>query len=244
MESIPRHNELINEILDTKILTKTFVSRILDKYDIDINYNNSMILLLVLPCQEPDIVAYQNVNLLLSMGADPNLIMDDDILCFETSFYIKIYLDAIFQSYGYKCLWEGSTTGSIIDIEKILIDLDLDERVECYNAKNNNDNTAKVRYFKLCLNGSYHGRFSGNTPLEAATKAFTKIMQENNQNTEIETIIEIKESTRGSNHQTYKFNAKRIKLDVPLEYTIRDAETGNDEILTYNYKNHLEEINS
>ncbi len=63
----------------------------------------------------------------------------------------------------------------------------------------------------FCEDGKYTYRFTGKTPLEAASKAYTYMLQlDTSIDTNAETIVSILESTRGCDKQIYKFRAKRI----------------------------------
>lgn len=104
----------------------------------------------------------------------------------------------------------------------------------------------KERYFKVVNDEGVNGaRFTGDTPKQAANKAFMKMLQEykmtgepipENQN------IKIRESTRGSKRKTYNFCCTREQLPEPQQLVIRDKDTGTEKIITYNYRNIIKRI--
>ena len=102
---INEHNKLIRDIINCSnkndISKQDFIN-LLNKYAIDVNYDDSVIISLV-ATNSP--VNYEAVRYLLELGADPNLIMDNDLLASESSIIQKLRLDAIFKSFGYKCDW-------------------------------------------------------------------------------------------------------------------------------------------
>lgn len=84
----------------------------------------------------------------------------------------------------------------------------------------------KERYFCLINNnGSCGKRFVGNTPREAASKAFTSIVQQN-KDLPCDYLLKLKETTRGSNRETFYFICNRIKLDRPTNETMVNVTTG------------------
>ena len=101
-----------------------------------------------------------------------------------------------------------------------------------------NVSVKKVRSFKVLLPGSeqYCGRFTGLTPYQAANKALSKYYRENKGKT-AQISFTIKESTRASKRNVYKYKGKRIKLDTPIEYTINGGK-----VITKRFKNKLNKI--
>ena len=102
------------------------------------------------------------------------------------------------------------------------------------------------RYFKVIdeHTGELFGRFSGQTPKQAASKAFTKICQINKRNgidmpTDIN--ISMRESTQQSNKKMYRYVASRTELDNPMEFEIK-GEGGSIRKITYLYKNTITKI--
>lgn len=89
-----------------------------------------------------------------------------------------------------------------------------------------------IQYFKLVdinTNKSY-GRYVGETPKQAANKAFINIMKNKN-NELIEGIpFYIKESTRGSdNKKIYKFVGSRVKLGNYKALIVHSDDATHDE---------------
>lgn len=95
-----------------------------------------------------------------------------------------------------------------------------------------------VRSFKVQLPGTseYTGRFTGLTPYQAANKALSKFFREN-KGSKGEITFSIRESTRGSKRNTYTYNGKREKLEVPVKYSIQDGRE-----IVKEYKNKLTKI--
>lgn len=101
-----------------------------------------------------------------------------------------------------------------------------------------------VRYYKVVDNitGIGQGRITGETPKQAASKAFTSFLKkrkENNEKIPVDHIIQIRESTRGSKRESYFYKCNRVKLSTPQELRIIDKDTGEMETITYFYRNSL-----
>jgi hypothetical protein len=102
------------------------------------------------------------------------------------------------------------------------------------------------RYFKMIDGdtGETIGRYTGNTPKQAGSKAFTKMLQRNKKegiNTKDANIF-LRESTRGSYRKTYGYYASRNKLKEPQILEIPDDETGDIKTITYHYRNDVKKI--
>lgn len=101
----------------------------------------------------------------------------------------------------------------------------------------------KTRSFKVQLPGNeeFTGRFTGLTPYQAANKALSKFFR-NNENKDLteknQIVFSIKESSRGSKRQTYSYKGSRLKLEVPISYTIKSL-TGEERVIVKQYKNQL-----
>ena len=103
------------------------------------------------------------------------------------------------------------------------------------------------RYFKLidAKTLQSYGRYTGDTPKQAASKGFTKILQglKKEGKTPIkDTTIYLRESTRGSPGKVYGYLATRNKLSVPQELEIQDKTTGVKKTITYNYRNNIHKV--
>jgi len=99
-----------------------------------------------------------------------------------------------------------------------------------------------TRSFKVKLPGTetYEGRFTGDTPYQAANKALSKYYRVNGADAE-DVLFSIRESTRGSKRLVYHYNGSRSKLDVPVEYPITSA-SGEKKVITKYYKNRLVKV--
>lgn len=105
----------------------------------------------------------------------------------------------------------------------------------------------RERYFKLIdsKTGKSYGRYTGETPKQAASKGFTKLLQklkEKGKHAPKQSIIYLRESTRGSMRKIYGYEASRQKLDSPQELKIRDKETGQKKIITYHFRNKIKKV--
>jgi hypothetical protein len=101
-------------------------------------------------------------------------------------------------------------------------------------------NDKKQRSFKVKLPGSndFTGRFTGLTPYQAGNKALSKYFRTNKTVKPNKTItIEIQESTRNSKKGTYTYEGSRIKLEIPVEYIIKDGD--NERTIVKEFKNKL-----
>lgn len=106
----------------------------------------------------------------------------------------------------------------------------------------------KERYFKLidAKTGGSYGRYTGDTPKQAASKGYTKMLQklksEGKQPPKQATIIYLRESTRGSARKIYGYEASRQKLPEPQELVITDKETGEEKTIVYHYRNRIKKV--
>lgn len=106
---------------------------------------------------------------------------------------------------------------------------------------------ATERYFKLfdAKSGKTLGRYTGDTPKQAASKGYTKLLQklkESGKAAPKETTIYMRESTRGSARKVYGYTANRKKLAEPQQVTIKDKVSGEEKTVTYNYRNNIKKI--
>lgn len=106
---------------------------------------------------------------------------------------------------------------------------------------------ATERYFKLfdAKSGKALGRYTGDTPKQAASKGYTKFLQklkENGKAAPKETTIYMRESTRGSPRKVYGYTAARVKLGEPATVTIKDKVSGEEKTVTYQYRNKIKKI--
>lgn len=73
------------------------------------------------------------------------------------------------------------------------------------------------------------GRYKNDNPQDAARKAFRKVLEKNT-NSHVSFSIEMRETTRGSNHKIYKYTFTRVLKKNPLKIK------KNKEEVTYKYK--------
>ena len=97
---------------DGKKLSATFVNKFLEKYNIDINYDDGLLLGIVCENGSELELDYHNIKLLLDLGADPTLLSKHDDGLYYCRFSISrlnyVRLDTIFKMYGYVCDWGSS----------------------------------------------------------------------------------------------------------------------------------------
>ena len=103
------------------------------------------------------------------------------------------------------------------------------------------------RYFKLIDPDTQEtfGRYTGDTPKQAASKGYTKLLQkykEDKKTPPKTSIIFLRESTRGSNKKIYGYSAMRQKLDEPQNLVITDNDTGKEKTITYHYRNKIKKV--
>ena len=118
--------------------------------------------------------------------------------------------------------------------------------MEDVSFQNQTNKNSSKRYFKLMdpATGKYSGRYIGSTPMQATSKAFTKIITQYQPPSVVpeNVTIVLKESTRGSNGEIYTFSASRKKLCEPEKVTTTDKDTGETRTITYEYMNCIEKI--
>lgn len=100
------------------------------------------------------------------------------------------------------------------------------------------------RYFKLIdpETGLSFGRYTGDTPKQAASKGFTKMVQKLKKQKEIipkHSIIYLRESTRGRGRKIYGYKATRVQLPKPQKLTITDPKTKKKKVIVYRYRNKI-----
>jgi hypothetical protein len=104
-------------------------------------------------------------------------------------------------------------------------------------------NTVKHnRSFKVKreANGQLTGRYNGESPYQAANKALSEIIRQETKNgnaIEGEIKFFLVESTKGSSKKVHEYSGRRIKLDVPVEYSVSNGATIKKE-----YKNVLRKV--
>lgn len=108
-------------------------------------------------------------------------------------------------------------------------------------AKKNEDSE---RYFKLvdAKTGKSHGRYVGDTPKQAASKGYTKMLRKlkaANKKPPAVSMIYLRESTRGSARKIYGYEASRLELDEPQERTVTDKDTGEEKTIINKFRNRI-----
>ncbi|MEM0354208.1 MAG: non-histone chromosomal MC1 family protein [Thermoplasmata archaeon] len=107
--------------------------------------------------------------------------------------------------------------------------------------------TGRERYFKLIdvESGKSYGRYTGDTPKQAASKSYTKLLQKlkgEGKTPPKQSTIYLRESTRGSAKKIYGYLATRQKLREPQNLEIVDKESGNKKMITYHFRNKILKI--
>jgi hypothetical protein len=107
------------------------------------------------------------------------------------------------------------------------------------------DNRSTPRFFKVVFPGDIEtGRYTGTTPKQAASKAFTKYMQRQRmQGEDVNNTVtmSLKETTRGCDHNTYEYECKRTRLAEPMEIQIT-GEAGEQRTVRYEYRNEVKNV--
>ena len=110
-----------------------------------------------------------------------------------------------------------------------------------------NKEEGKERYFKLidAKTGRSYGRYTGDTPKQAASKGFTKMLQKlktEGKHPPKQSTIYLRESTRGSARKVYGYEASRQKLPEPQQLVIKDKETGDEKTIVYHFRNKIKKV--
>ena len=149
------HNKIVDyamKLADNNNITKKDkkdLEKILKKYDIDVNYDNSIMLAIVCSYEKAN---YKAVRYLLELGADPNLIMDHDNIVYdmiENGLLAKTRLDGIFRSFGYECLWVSNGDTDFIDMNQINYDQLLDPEFNNEDIYDEHHGKCNAEYNKL-----------------------------------------------------------------------------------------------
>lgn len=101
---------------------------------------------------------------------------------------------------------------------------------------------SSARYFGMvdCETGELVGRYLGQTPKQAASKCYTKMLQKN-KNIDTRKIY-LEELNTGSDSKIYGYECSRTKLDKPQKLEIPDLSTGQTKIIEYKYRNVIRKI--
>lgn len=100
------------------------------------------------------------------------------------------------------------------------------------------------RSFKVKLGEEpQYGRYNGESPYQAANKALSEIIRNKvkaNQETGSEITFFLIESTKGSGKKTHQYTGRRVKLDTPVSYTVKNGD--RTQTITKEYKNILRKM--
>ena len=106
------------------------------------------------------------------------------------------------------------------------------------------EESGKLRYFRLFYNDEYQGRYRGKKPKQAANKAFSYIVKDMKKNgnqkggVNVDINFSIRECTRNSKHKEYTYVGIREKLNNPVEVKIEN-EDGSVKNITYSFHNKI-----
>ena len=105
-----------------------------------------------------------------------------------------------------------------------------------------NQTIKKSRSFKAKLeqNSQQYGRYNGESPYQAANKAFSEIIKtriKNNIPIDQNITFFLVETTKGSSKKNHQYIGKRVKLDEPVSYNVN-----NGTPIVKEYKNILRKI--
>ena len=100
----------------------------------------------------------------------------------------------------------------------------------------------KSRSFKVKEDGNdkSYGRYTGESPYQAANKALSELIRKRNKegkNTTNKISFTLIESTKGSKHREHQYTGKRLKLKIPITYETKDGVT-----VVKKYKNELRKV--
>jgi len=95
-----------------------------------------------------------------------------------------------------------------------------------------------TRYFKVVGDAGTHGRYCGETPQQAAAKAFSVLTKEQKKS---KFNFELIECTQNSKHKTYSYSGERQKLDVPIKREVKDG-TGKVRTIEIKFANKIRKL--
>jgi len=101
----------------------------------------------------------------------------------------------------------------------------------------------RSRSFKVKEDGEdkAYGRYTGDSPYQAANKALSELIRKRNKegkSTTSKIEFTLIESTKGSKHREHQYIGKRFKLQEPIEYTVNEGKTTVKKF----YKNDLRKV--
>ena len=101
----------------------------------------------------------------------------------------------------------------------------------------------KSRSFKVKLSNEdkAYGRYTGDSPYQAANKALSELIRKNKTSKSDKGLGKINftliESTKGSKHKSHDYVGKRVALKIPITYKTKDGVE-----VTKKYKNELRKL--
>lgn len=95
--------------------------------------------------------------------------------------------------------------------------------------------------------GQTYGRYTGQSPKQAASKCFTKYVQGERSRRGANPILRnfrlyIREVTRGSQHKIYAYDCTRIQLRQAQEVVIRDRNSGQERRIIHRHQNRVNRV--
>ena len=92
---------------------------------------------------------------------------------------------------------------------------------------------------KIGDSNEHVGRYTGDSPYQAASKAFSEYIRDRKRNKQTTSGVfkfTLIETTQNSGHKSYTYNGKRVKLSKPIVYNVK-----NNRIVK-EYKNQIQKI--
>ena len=93
---------------------------------------------------------------------------------------------------------------------------------------------------KLADEEKAHGRYTGDSPYQAANKALSEIIRQRKRDGKSTTgkiNFTLIESTKNSKHKSHQYVGKRVKLPQPVSYQV-----GGGQTIVKKYKNELKKV--
>ena len=94
---------------------------------------------------------------------------------------------------------------------------------------------------KLASEEKAYGRYTGDSPYQAANKALSELIRKNKTSKNDKGLGKINftliESTKGSKHKSHDYSGKRVALKIPITYKTKDGIE-----VTKKYKNELRKL--
>ena len=115
-------------------------------------------------------------------------------------------------------------------------------------TQKNDTPTKNKTYFKMINqdDGTFYGRYTGDTPKQAASKGYTKMlrkMKADGLKPPKKSIIFLRESTRGKARKIYGYEAWTQKLPEPQIVELKDKKTGEVyKTIVHNYRNKAKKV--